>query len=238
MEKCWAEKYCRRFNEHRSNCHEYCIGYVQLQNIYSMSNIPVRYQHDLPMFADVRDKDTFMFLRDFKDNILNHAQEGHGLFIHSKIKGNGKTAWACKIMNEYFKKVVLDNNLRCRGLFINVPEFLDQLRSAMDLDKTPEELLETQDHIKSADIVIWDDIGTETPSKWVRQTLYKFINHREANDKMQIFTSNISLGTLTKDDYLGDRIVDRIKGQCKVLELVGKSHRDANWYSSETVSIS
>lgn len=222
MNRCWAEKYCKGYP---NKCEEYCIGYVQLGNIYSLSNMPRRYQYDMPLFCDSEDRDTFIALRDFQQNVVDHIAEGHGLFIHSPTKGNGKTSWACKIMNEYFKKVALNNNLRCRGLFINVPEFLDQLRDNMD--EPSEDMRDLQESIRTADLVIWDDIGTENPSKWVRQTLYKFVNHRESNSKSQIFTSNTPLEELSAEEFLGDRVVNRIRGQCRVLEITGASRREA-----------
>jgi DNA replication protein DnaC len=189
--------------------------------------MPAKYQYDLPLECDDEDRDAFLFLKDFKDNIEEHVEKGHGVFLSSHGKGNGKTSWACKIMSEYFRKVALTNNLRCRGLFINVPEFLDILRNNMD--DPSEDVAELQDEIRSADLVIWDDIGTEIPTKWVRQTLYKFINYRESNGKAQIYTSNIKISALSDEDYLGDRIVDRIYGQCEIIEFVGSSRRDASW---------
>lgn len=230
MNRCQAEKYCKGFPD---RCHEYCIGYVQLHNIYKLSGIPKKYQYDLPLTCerDDRDRDAFVFLRDFQNDIEDHIKEGHGLFIHSATKGNGKTSWACKIMNEHFKKVAIENNLRCRGLFINVPDFLDKLREDMDKDddELSEEMRETQYCIRTADLVIWDDIGTENPTKWVRQTLYKFINFREANNKSQIFTSNVPLLDLVREEYLGERVVNRIAGQCKVVEIAGPSRREPQW---------
>jgi DNA replication protein DnaC len=228
LERCWAEDYC---NGYSSKCHEYCIGHVQLDNIYSLSNIPKKYQYGLPLDCADADRPAYEYLRDFNVDILNHVEEGHGLFIYSPTKGNGKTTWACKIMNNFFKLVALDNNLRCRGLFINVPSFLDQIKDNMNkpTESMIEEMRDLQDNLKTADLVIWDDIGTESATKWVRQTLYKFINYRESNNKSQIFTSNVSLMDLKQDDYLGDRVVNRIKGQCEIVELLGPSRRDARW---------
>lgn len=224
MNRCQAEAYCKGFPH---KCQEFCIGYVQMQNIYDLSYIPKKYQFEIPLVPDQEDRSAFMTLREFQLSVEDHIKEGHGLFIHSKSKGNGKTSWACKIMNEYFRKVAMTNNLRCRGLFVNVPEFLDKLRDAMD--EPSEEVRDFCQEIMRADLVIWDDIGTENPSKWVRQTLYKYINYRESNAKSQIFTSNIPLMELVKEEFLGERVVNRIKGQCKIIEFVGQSRREANW---------
>lgn len=223
MQQCHAETYCRQFNEERSNCHEHCLGYVQLQNIYHLSNIPKKYQYALPLTNPGLDRNAYIALKSIQDDIKNFVQQGRGLFLISETKGNGKTSWACKLMNEYFKRVALMNNLRCRGLFINVPDFLEQLRIHM---KTPSDKVESFiENIHECDIVIWDDIGTEKPSDWVRERLYTFINHRESNGLSQIFTSNILLEQLMDDRYLGERIASRIAGQCEIVELVGHDRR-------------
>lgn len=226
MKRCQAETYC---NGYPNKCEEYCIGYIQLQNLYELSYIPRRYQFDMPLECPTEDRESYILLRDFQQDIENHIEQGHGLFIHSPRKGNGKTSWACKIANEYAKKVAMTNNLRCRVLFVNIPEFLDKLRNDINAEGQNEELEELKECILTADLVIWDDIGTENPSKWVRQTLYNYINFRESNAKSQIFTSNVSLLDLSAETFLGERVVNRIQGQCKVVSLVGPSRREVNW---------
>lgn len=223
MNKCHAESYCRQFNEQRNNCHEHCLGYVQLQNIYHLSNMPKKYQYALPLTNPGPDRNVYITLKAIQDHIATWVKDGEGLFLISETKGNGKTSWACKLMNEYFKRVALTNNLRCRGLFVNVPDFLEQLRR--DMRNATEEMEILVENIRESDLVIWDDIGTEKPSDWVRERLYTFINHRESNGLSQIFTSNILLEQLMDDRYLGERIVSRIAGQCRIVEFVGHDRR-------------
>lgn len=220
MERCWAEEYCKGYPH---KCDPLCLGYVQLKNIYALSNMPKRYQYDIPLVNPGPDREAYLQLQAFRENVVENVQKGRGLFIYSRHKGNGKTTWACKVLNQYFRHVALTNNMRCRGLFINVPQFLRDLRDSFS---TPSERMEElQYNIRHADIVVWDDIGTETPTNWVRETLYTFINHREANGLSQIFTSNLSLEELVDERYLGERIVDRIRGQCHLVEFVNPSRR-------------
>lgn len=223
MKRCWAEKYCKLFNEQRTNCHEYCIGYVQLNNVYTLSNMPKRFQHDIPLIPDEVDYEAFVYLKDWKDKVEKKVENGEGLFIYGKTKGTGKTTWACKIMNEYFKNVALGNNLRCRGLFVNVPRFFQELKNSFD--NPSDEFNEFMENIKKADLVIWDDIGTESPTRFVRDTLYTFIDYRYANQKSQIFTSNESLEQMEDENWLGDRTVSRIVGSCDIVELKTKSDK-------------
>lgn len=225
MKRCHAETYCKQYNEDKSNCHEYCIGFIQLQNIYALSNMPMKYQFekDNELRPEVVDHSAFISLRDWKNNVLENVEKGRGVFIYSTTKGNGKTTWVCKLMNEYFKKVALKNNLRCRGLFINVPQFLEDLKRSFD--NPDEKLQEMIQNIKTADIVIWDDIGTETPTSWVRTLLYSFINERDGNLKSQFFTSNVSLEQMEQEEWLGERIVSRIVGCTDLFEFTGTIDR-------------
>jgi DNA replication protein DnaC len=223
---CWAESYCKGFP---SKCGWDCIGWHQLNNIYALSHMPKRYQRELILNLDApdsqQDKMAYVFLRDWMQDVERNIKEGNGLYIMSQNRGNGKTSWACKIMNEHFKNVALRNDLRCRGIFINVPSFLQDMRQAMDSEEHREEANQKIESIMNADLVIWDDIGTEVPSNWVRERLYSFINHRYSNNLSQIFTSNIMLEDLAHEKFMGERIASRIIGQCQIVEFKQRDRR-------------
>jgi len=223
MNRCQAESYCKAFNEERSNCHDLCIGYVQMQNIYELSKMPKKYQFGFQLDKPGRDRESFMQLKNWELNAKENVIDGKGLILYSPTKGNGKTSWACKLMNAYFKGVALNNNMRCRGLFVSVPQFFRDMR---DHIRTPsEEMEEKLKNIITADLVIWDDIGCESPTNWVRENLYIFINHREQNNLSQIYTSNVHMEQLKKEQYLGERIVSRMLGQCDLYEFVEEVDR-------------
>lgn len=211
MKRCWAESYCTVYPH---QCSDICVGYLQLNNIYSQSRMPLKYQYNIPLDCPVEDKDAYFKLKDYQDNVVQMVKNGYGIFIYSPTKGNGKTTWACKIMNQYFRKVALRNNMMCRGLFINIPDFLEQLKDGFNNKEMSDEMVELKEELRKVDLVIWDDIGTETPSNWVRQQLYTFINHRDGNGLANIYTSNLPIATLMEENYLGERIGSRIYGHC------------------------
>lgn len=207
----------------KKDCGRYCIGRIQMSNIYALSNMPKRFRKHIGLVPEPQDRPTFIKLRDWMDNVVENVRQGKGLFIVGETKGTGKTTWACKIMNEYFLKVALKNNLRCRGLFINVPQFFQELRHSFD--NPSEEFNEILENIRTADLVIWDDIGTESPTNFVRDTLYTYIDYRYANEKSQIFTTNVSIDKLRHDDWIGERTVSRILGSCELMELKAKNDK-------------
>ena len=68
-----------------------------------------------------------------------------------------------------------------------------------------------------------DDIGSEKVSVFVGSTLFSIIDSRYSNNRKTIITSNLNVAELT--EQLGDRIVSRIVGMCKIIELTGKDRR-------------
>jgi DNA replication protein DnaC len=71
-----------------------------------------------------------------------------------------------------------------------------------------------------------DDLGADKKTDFSFSTLYEIIDGRDMYErKGLIITSNLSLGDLAArlDD---DRIISRINGMCKIIELTGKDGRD------------
>lgn len=217
--KCWAQDYCKKHNT--DYCNEYCIGYNQLKFLYTTSNIPEKYQYLHHLELDEVDQNKQEFLENFRDNIFENVKKGKGLILLSPQKGNGKTSWACIMLNAYIKTVALDNNMEVRVKFVSVPELMQNLKD--DFDRDEKQMDKFKKHIKKADLVVWDDIGAENPSTWAKEVLYNYINYRISNNLSQIYTSNKPKEELEK--VLGERIFSRMLGQCQGLVLKGRDHR-------------
>jgi DNA replication protein DnaC len=237
MEDCYAKAYCTKFGD-TVQCNYECIAYHQMNTIFELSGLPKRYRYELPLRPDSVDLPKYRELREWIDvhrvevdgrpkyvhNVVDKVNKGLGLFLWSDTKGNGKTSWAAKILQAYFRAVGVLNNMRTRGLFINVPEFLEDMRRNMDTPSAEHKRL--VDLITEVDLVVFDDIGTESPTKWVREQLYIIINKRYSEGKACIFTSNISLASLGHEEILGDRIASRITGFCDMVEFKGTDRRE------------
>ena len=219
--KCYADSYCKKKLESPTYCHEHCGAYLLLNILYNNSNMPKRYRYDKAIYPHSDDRQAFRRLRDYMTNVLDNVDMGNGLYIYSSITGNGKTTWACKIMNYYFRKIAFKGSFKCEGLYINVPTFLEDMRksyteSNVDFDRM-------LDDARTCKILILDDIGSENPSEWVRERLYTLINERVNNELVTIYTSNVDLETL--ELRLGSRTVSRIKGSSEFIEFRGFDRR-------------
>lgn len=217
--RCYADSYCKR---DRSECSDVCGGYRVLRALYTLSRIPVRYQYKIDLIPEAVDMQSFISLNDFKENIVEHVNNGDGLYIWGENTGNGKTSWACKIMSYYFRKIAFNSGLENEGLYIYLPTFLDELRNSYAHPSA--EFEEELEMVKSCRLLIIDDIGAERVTEWVRERLVSIINTRSSNGLSTIYTSNLSLAGLA--DKLGDdRISSRIRGSVKEIHLAGKDNR-------------
>lgn len=100
----------------------------------------------------------------------SYAEKPGGWLVFSGNYGVGKTHLAAAIGN-------LQANQGNPPLMVSVPDLLDYLRasfspsSSASLDRRFEE-------IKSARLLILDDLGTQSATPWAREKLYQLFNHR------------------------------------------------------------
>lgn len=131
------------------------------------------------------------------------------------------TTWAVKLMSKYFSKIWNKNGTKCRGLFINVDDFLMQYKSNINKkDKRFEEMVEL---IPTVDLIIWDDIGCTKLKDYDHSILFPLINSRLINGKANIYTSNVIDDDL--DNNIGARLRSRILDVSDVVEFINDSQR-------------
>jgi len=112
--------------------------------------------------------------------------------------GCGKTHLAAAIANYR----------RSKGqpvLFVVVPDLLDHLRATFSPESrvTYDELF---DAVRSAPVLILDDLGTESASPWAQEKLFQIINHRYNARLPTVITTNEHLEHI--DPRLSSRMVD------------------------------
>jgi DNA replication protein DnaC len=135
------------------------------------------------------------------------------LVFNSVGYGNGKTHLAAAIANQ----------LSVKGepvLFVVVPDLLDHLRatfnpaSGVRYDKR-------FDEVKSAPLLILDDLGTESATSWAREKLYQLFNYRYNARLPTVITTATPIEDL--DPRLATRMLDG--GRCTFFVLEVPSFR-------------
>lgn len=127
--------------------------------------------------------------------------------------GCGKTHLAAAVANERME----END---RAIICPVPDLLDHLRStfAPDSRVTYDELFET---IRTAPVLILDDLGTQSATAWAQEKLYQLINYRYTAKLPTVITSNLTPEKL--DPRIGSRLRDR--SLSKVIEIDAPDYR-------------
>lgn len=115
--------------------------------------------------------------------------------------GCGKTHLAAAVANFAVE-------LGVPTLFLTVPDLLDNLRFAYDSEDTTFE--KRFEEIRSAQLLVLDDLGTQNASGWAQEKLFQILNFRYINRLSTIVTSNLAL----------DDIEDRIRSRLSDPELV------------------
>lgn len=182
------------------------------------SGIPPSKQIPQSLVADI-DLEPYVKLADIKSDIVGFVENGENVFICSKHTGNGKTSWALKLLLKYFDQIWAGNGFRVRGLFVNVPTLLLQLKNfSHPLSE------EYKRNLMNCDLVVFDDIADVTISNYDYANLFMIVDYRLQNGLSCIFTSNQT----TKDDLdklVGSRIASRIWNTSTIIEFKGKDRR-------------
>ena len=216
--RCYAEYYCKK---DKSFCNELCGGYRVLRALYTLSRIPLGYRYNMALIPQQRDLEAFETLNQFKESIVENVGKGKSLYIWGKNTGCGKTSWACKIMNHYFRKIAFSSGLENEGLYIYLPTFLNNIRESFDGKSL--EFEEELEMVTKCKLLIIDDIGSEKLTEWVRERIVSIIHTRVSNGLSTIYTSNLSPEELKAE--MGDRISSRILGGACVVEITGADRR-------------
>ena len=150
----------------------------------------------------------------YLDNFDQMRTEGKGLYLYSAKKGSGKTRMAASIAND------LIHNHDISVKFMTSPAILDEIKSSWgSKEYTERQIL---DMLFMVPVLVVDDFGAEKATDWTNDRFYQIINERYTNNRITIFTSNMSLRNLKYDD----RITDRIKEKCLQIDFPEESVRE------------
>ncbi|MCU6603786.1 ATP-binding protein [Peribacillus frigoritolerans] len=107
------------------------------------------------------------------------------------------------------------------SIFISVPKLFRKLKSTYSNDsEITEDILITA--LETVDLLILDDIGAESESKWTREKVFDIVDSRQG--KHTIYTSNYSPKSLIAK--LGERNFSRVLNKdTEPFEIDGDNHR-------------
>jgi DNA replication protein DnaC len=142
------------------------------------------------------------------------AEKPRGWLVILGTYGTGKTHLAAAIAN--YRLDIGDP-----PLFVVVPDLLDHLRAAFNsnsdisLDKRFEK-------VRTAPLLILDDLGTQSSTAWVKEKLYQLFNYRYSAELPTVITSAETLEEM--DPRLRSRMLD--KRLCRIYAITAPSYME------------
>jgi DNA replication protein DnaC len=199
-----------------------CLDTGRIERLIADARIPKRYEHcDLDSYVpnDPTQKkakaDTVRFLEKYP--LIDMGV----LFLGPC--GVGKTHLAVSIL----KRVITEKG--DSGLFYDFRDLLREIQLSWDSVSQVSEW-DILRPVLEARILVLDELGSNKPTDWVRDTMAHIINCRYNDRRVTIFTSNypdtpMRTGEETLTDRIGIRLRSRLYEMCKLIEIRGKDFR-------------
>lgn len=197
-----------RLIEYAEHC-PYCNGGEKqiVQDIRERANIPATYYdasiNNFKWDIYLDEKGNLVDIsrqRKFVESFINDFQKwqekGIGFYIHSKLRGTGKTFLASCICNTLMAKYKISTKFVSASELINLSK--QEVRQG---EKNPIDVM------CECKVLVLDDIGQKTSGEdWMNDLLFKIIEARYQNKLITIFTSNMKSNELRVDDRISSRI--------------------------------
>jgi DNA replication protein DnaC len=182
------------------------VAQLQFLNDRSFGNFSLRepehFDADMQMSLETAFRDAQEF-----------AEHPHGWLVLMGGYGAGKTHLAAAIGN--YRKGMGDD-----PIFVVVPDLLDHLRATFgpNSNVSYDEMFQ---RVKSAPILILDDMGTQSATPWAREKLYQILNERYNAKLPTVITTSEKLEVL--DSRIQSRMLDN--RLCNVCAIIVPSYR-------------
>lgn len=137
-------------------------------------------------------------LRNAYETALAFAEEPKGWLVIMGGYGCGKTHLAAAIANYRLQQGE-------PALFVVVPDLLDHLRATYS-PHSPIPYDERFEMVRTAPLLILDDLGTQSTTSWAQEKLFQIFNHRYNSRLPTVITFNQKLEDI--DVRLRSRLVD------------------------------
>jgi DNA replication protein DnaC len=209
-----------------------CFRQARVERLIANARIPSRYAHcELQSFY-INEKLTtksIEFARLAAETFVDEfpSTTPIGLLFMGQ-QGVGKTHLAVSIIKGLMRRKAVP----C--MFRAFPELLKEIQMSYSPISESSEL-SLLAPVLDTDVLVLDELGSQTPSTWVKDTVSYILNYRYAENKVTIFTTNYldSEDPMSSKkglfyslrDRIGDQMRSRLYEMCKAIVMAGNDFR-------------
>src|SRR5690625_439523 len=153
------------------------------------------------------------------------------LYLWSESPGTGKTTTASALISEWIARDYLGaikrgeqpRQFSAYFLDVNALQTSYNLATMTNDDEAMKRIGAIIKRAQDAPFAVIDDIGVRSASEAFRAYVHAVINYRVTEGKPTVYTSNLPITEMA--NVFDARLYDRIRDQCGVLHIDGKSRR-------------
>lgn len=216
MCKCEQEAYRKREEEQVAK--EKMIRLERLRK-YSLMDEQFKRCRFENFIVDEYNEQMYNLGRNYCENWAEMKANNVGLLLYGP-PGTGKTFLVSCIANELLEQLVPVIIISSIGLLNRIKETYNRGGAEAEV--------EIINNLKNADLLIIDDLGTESATPWAMEKIYEIVDSRYRDMKPLIITTNLTREAL-KDKLASEdgvsRTYDRIIEMSYPLEVIGPSRR-------------
>jgi DNA replication protein DnaC len=209
-----------------------CFREARVLRLIASARIPARYAHCELKNFELNDKFTTKSLEFAKiaaEKFVDEYPAGSpvGLLFMGQV-GVGKTHLAVGIIQALIRRKA------AQCMFRSFPELLKEIQNSYSPISESSEL-SLLSPVLEAEVLVLDELGSQNPSTWVKDTVTYILNYRYSENKVTIFTTNFLDQENPMDrnkgifysltDRIGPQMRSRLYEMCKTIVMAGNDFR-------------
>jgi DNA replication protein DnaC len=209
-----------------------CFRQARIDRLITNARIPSRYAHCELSSFEVREKLTTQSIEFAKLAAEAFVEEFPSAtpigLLFMGPQGVGKTHLSVGIIKALMRRKAVP----C--MFRAFPELLKEIQMSYSPISESSEL-SLLAPVLETDVLVLDELGSQTPSAWVKDTVSYILNYRYSENKVTIFTTNYldaddPMSTrkgvfYSLRDRIGDQMRSRLYEMCKTIVVKGQDFR-------------
>jgi DNA replication protein DnaC len=209
-----------------------CFRQARIDRLITNARIPSRYAHCELSSFEVREKLTTQSIEFAKLAAEAFVEEFPSAtpigLLFMGPQGVGKTHLSVGIIKALMRRKAVP----C--MFRAFPELLKEIQMSYSPISESSEL-SLLAPVLETDVLVLDELGSQTPSAWVKDTVSYILNYRYSENKVTIFTTNYldaddPMSTrkgvfYSLRDRIGDQMRSRLYEMCKTVVIAGHDFR-------------